>query len=259
MKLISVYSIKGGVGKTAAAVNLAYLSARDGNRTLLWDLDPQSSATFYLRIQPRVKGGGKKLIRRKGDVNDSIRGTDYDGFDLLPGDFSYRKFDLLLNETEKATKRLQQLRRRLQKEYDTLILDCSPGFSLVAEALLKLSDLVLIPTVPTPLSLRSLELIGGYFEKKKLDTERVRAFFSMVDRRKSLHRTVCEQTKGSPFRFLSPRIPYSTFGEQMGVRRAPLATFAEKSPPARAFGELWRSIHTHLNPAHARIRAGSAE
>jgi chromosome partitioning protein len=247
VKLISVYSAKGGVGKTATAVNLAFLSARAGNRTLLWDLDPQSSATFYLRIQPKVRGGGKSLIRKKGDIAAAIRGTDYEGFDLLPGDFSYRKFDLLLNKAERAAKRFRRIHSRLAKEYDALILDCPPGFTLTSEALLRLSDLVMIPTIPTPLSLRSLELLGRYVEKKQLDAQRFRPFFSMVDRRKSLHRSVCEEVTDHPFRFLEPRIPYSTFVEQMGVRRAPLSTYAEKSLPARAFADLWAAVRAELS------------
>ena len=54
MKVLATYGIKGGVGKTSTAVNMAYLAARDGQRVLLWDLDPQASATFLLRVKPRV-------------------------------------------------------------------------------------------------------------------------------------------------------------------------------------------------------------
>ena len=55
MKIIALYSIKGGVGKTAACVNLAYLSTNQLMPTLLCDLDPQGSSTFYFRIQPKPK------------------------------------------------------------------------------------------------------------------------------------------------------------------------------------------------------------
>ena len=57
VKVLASYNLKGGVGKTTAAVNLAYLAAQNGHRTLLWDLDPQGAATYLFRVKPRVKGG----------------------------------------------------------------------------------------------------------------------------------------------------------------------------------------------------------
>ena len=98
MKIYASYNIKGGVGKTTAAVNLAYLSAADGDRTLLWDLDPQGAASFLFRIKPRVKGGGQALIQGTKTLDDAIKGTDFDCLDLLPADFTYRNMDLLLGK-----------------------------------------------------------------------------------------------------------------------------------------------------------------
>ena len=89
MRVLATYGIKGGVGKTSSAVNLAYLAARDGSRVLLWDLDPQASATYLLRVKPRIKGGGRRLILGQTDLDARIKATDYDRFDLLPGDASY--------------------------------------------------------------------------------------------------------------------------------------------------------------------------
>ena len=100
MRVLAVYNFKGGVGKTASAVNLSYLSARQGARTLIWDLDPQAAATFYFRVKPKVKDGSRRLIKTRRKVEALIRSTDFENLDLLPSDFSYRNLDLLLDSTK---------------------------------------------------------------------------------------------------------------------------------------------------------------
>ena len=112
MKVFATYNIKGGVGKTSTAVNLAYLAAPRGRRTLLWDLDPQAAATFLFRVRPRVKGGGHALVTRKRPLEAALKATDFENLDLLPADFSYRNMDLELDDTKKRTRRLGQLLRQ---------------------------------------------------------------------------------------------------------------------------------------------------
>src|SRR5512138_3216922 len=108
MRTLAVYNLKGGVGKTATAVNLAFLAAVEGRRTLLWDLDAQGAASFYLRVKPRVKGG-KKLLRGERDLSESIHPTEHDGLDLLPADLSYRRFEQVLDDTKKPERHLARL------------------------------------------------------------------------------------------------------------------------------------------------------
>jgi cellulose biosynthesis protein BcsQ len=133
MKILATYNIKGGVGKTATAVNLSYLAAQDGLRVLLWDLDPQAAASFLFRIRPRVKGGGKALIQGSREIDDSIKGTDFADLDLLPADFTYRNLDLVLGATKKPTRRIARLLAPLADQYDVIFLDCPPGISLLSE------------------------------------------------------------------------------------------------------------------------------
>ena len=70
MKVYATYNIKGGVGKTSAAVNLAHLAALDGHNVLLWDLDPQGAATYMFRVRPEGQrrragaGGGIAITGR---------------------------------------------------------------------------------------------------------------------------------------------------------------------------------------------------
>ena len=152
MKIFATYNIKGGVGKTATAVNLSYLAARDGYRVLLWDLDAQGAASFLFRIRPRVKGGGKALIRGTRSIDDAIKATDFDRLDLLPADFTYRNLDLVLDAAKKPARRLGSLLAPLSAEYDVVFLDCPPGISLLSESVLHAADTLLVPLIPTTLS-----------------------------------------------------------------------------------------------------------
>lgn len=247
MITIACYNIKGGVGKTATAVNLAYLAAQSGASTLVWDLDPQGAASFYFRVKPRIKGGTRGLFRRRRELDSVIKATDYPHLDLLPADFSYRNLDLLLESQKKRGSRLKKLIKPLSEDYQYLFLDCAPSISLASENVFSAADVLLVPTIPTTLSLRTLKQLLDFCEQRKYAHLRVLPFFSMVDRRKKLHRDVI----GAPpprvlDRAMSNDIPYASEVEQMGLRRAPLETYAHASPAASAYRSLWNELRYRL-------------
>jgi len=248
MKVLATYNIKGGVGKTATAVNLAYLAAAGGARTLVWDLDPQGAATYCFRIKPKVKGGAKRIVRGKRPLERRIRGTDFEGLDLLPADFSYRHLDIVLDATKRPSRRLADRLRPLAQQYDLVFLDCAPSISLVSEAIFGAADMLLVPTVPTTLSVRMLRQLAKHLTREKVDVD-ILPFFCMVDRRKSLHRSICASAQETPFAFLGTSIPYSSVVEQMSVRRAPLDAFARTSDAARAYARLWEEIASRMDGA----------
>jgi chromosome partitioning protein len=247
MKIVATYNIKGGVGKTAAAVNLSHVAARDGLRVLLADLDPQAAASYLFRVRPRVKGGGTALIRGNAGLDRAIKGTDFDGLDLLPADFTFRNLDLILDTTKKPTQRLARLLRPLRPSYDVVFLDCPPGISLLSEAVLYAADLVLVPIIPTTLSIRTLdqltEFIGG------LDGHRpaLLAFCSMIDRRKRLHIQIAERLPAERDDVATATIPALSLIEQMAVRRAPVTAFAPRSAAARGYAQLWGEVRDRLS------------
>jgi len=242
MKVLATYNIKGGVGKTATAVNLSYLAARDGLRVLLADLDPQAAATYTLRVRPRVKGGGKALITGSRELDAAIKGTDFDNLDLLPADFTFRNLDLMLDATKKPTQRLARLLRPLRASYDLVFLDCPPGISLLSESVLHAADLVLVPIIPTTLSLRTLDQLTEFIGDFDGYRPEVLAFSSMIDRRKRLHKEIAERLPAERKDVADTAIPALSIIEQMAVQRAPVAAFAPRSAAARAYAELWAEV-----------------
>ena len=243
MKVYATYNIKGGVGKTTAAVNLAHLSAADGDRTLLWDLDPQGAASFLFRIKPRVKGGGQALIRGTKALDDAIKGTDFDSLDLLPADFTYRNMDLLLGKKgtrADPTHRIAHLLRPLAAEYDTVFLDCPPSISLVSENVLHATDILVVPLIPTILSVRTLDQLTDFVSGFNGHKPDILAFFSMIDRRKRLHNQIAAELPAERADFAGAVIPAVSVIEQMSVQRAPLTAFAPRSQAARQYRDLWK-------------------
>ncbi|MCP3961069.1 MAG: ParA family protein [bacterium] len=255
MKTLALYNIKGGVGKTASAVNLSFLASLTGSRVLVWDLDPQGAATFYFRIKPKIKGGGEKLLKKKNraKLDREIRGTDFEGLDLVPADFSYRNLDLALDGKKNPARCLARLLEPMAEEYDYVFLDCAPSISLTSESIHAAADLLLVPTIPTPLSVRTLEQLDRHLRRQGPEDLAVVPFMCMVDRRKKLHRQARELVTESDYRFrrvaepLETQIPYSSLIEQMGVHRMPLHHFAYRSAPAKAYRSLWREIEAKLN------------
>ena len=245
MRVLATYNIKGGVGKTAAAVNLAYLAARDGRRTLLWDLDPQGATSFLLKVKPRVKGGGKALVEGRRSLADVVKSTEYERLDLAPADFTYRNLDLVLDGAKRSTTRVRRLLAPLKRDYDLVVIDCPPGISLVSENVLAAADLVLVPVIPTTLSVRTLDLITDFVAD--LDHRPpLLAFLSMVDRRKKLHLELSERLRVERDDVAAAVIPALSAVEQMVVHRAPLAEYAPRSLATAGYERLWKETRKRL-------------
>jgi len=253
MKIIASYNIKGGVGKTATVVNLGYLAAAEGWRCLIWDLDPQGAASFYFRIKPKVKSGAKGLFERKRELADVIKGTDFDNLDLIPADFSYRNMDLLLQDGKSPVQRLHKLLKPFAKEYDYILLDCPPSISLVSESIFYAADALLIPMIPTTLSMRTLEQFLKFRKSHDLMQLNIMPFFTMVDMRKNLHRLLVENPPLHEPAFLKSKIPYASEVEQMGIHRAPLFSFAAHSRGAQAYRLLWEEVKERLHDENRRL------
>lgn len=250
MTTLAIYSNKGGVGKTATAVNLSYLAAQAGARTLICDLDPQSSATYYFRVKPKLKFGAKGFIRGGDQIIKSIKGTDYENLDLLPADFTLRNLDAVLGNFKRPKKRLRKILKPLKSEYDLVILDCPVTIGILAENIFNAVDFILVPLIPTTLSVRTYRQLLSFCRKNQYDTDKIYAFFSMVDRRKNMHNELMAMMVKEFNGILRSLIPYLSQIERMGIEREPVAASAPGSVASKAYQNLWTKFQqaTRANP-----------
>ena len=246
VKIVATYSIKGGVGKTSAAVNLGALAAGAGLRTVVWDLDPQGAATYLFRIKPKVKGGGRRLIRER-DPLAVMKGTDIEGLDLLPADFSYRNLDL---ELDRRKRPLEGLAPRARPASTTP----TTWRSSTARRRSRCSRRACSPpptccscrSIPSTLSVRTLDQLRAFLAGTEQPPPDVLAFFSMVDRRKRLHKELVASLPAELPGVSGVAIPAASVVELMGLHRVPVVTSAPRHPAAAAYRELWERAEEAL-------------
>ncbi len=179
-QIITVINFKGGVGKTTTSTEMAAALAKHyGRRTLLVDLDPQASATFYVmeqeqwRMWQEVKGTTYHLFDRHDSsfpvrnaiVHDVLQGTSSVlGFDLLPSSPDLVDVDLRLSDFIGHTI-LQRYLDEIRDDYDYIICDCPPNFNPVTKNSLYASDAYIVPTVPDFLSTYGIGLLQRSINK----------------------------------------------------------------------------------------------
>jgi chromosome partitioning protein len=244
VKIIGVYNFKGGVGKTTAAVNLAYLASQEGEPVLLMDLDPQGASSYYLQTRMMKSPKLKRLFKGKIKLRSLIKETEFENLHVLPADFSYRKMDLILDNLKKPRRKLLSVLKSLKNRYSWIFIDSPTNISLVSENMFKAVDILLVPVIPAPLSVRTYEELIVFFRKKKLKREIIVPFYSMVQKQKKLHRDMIQIFSAREPSVLKICIPFLSDVEKMGIKQKPLPAFKSSSPATIAFQKLWAEVKT---------------
>ncbi len=255
MKVLALHNLKGGVGKTTAAVHLAHLAARSGRATLLWDLDAQGAASWILRVRVGSETRPRRLLRDRQNLWEAIRGSDWPCLDVLPSDLSLRKLESWLHDEDEPARAFARALEDLSSRYERIVLDCPPGLSSLTACVFDTADALVVPTIPSTLSLRALASLYQHLKPERERGLQILPFLSMLDARKALHRQVRAFVREKGLGFLATEIPYSAQVENMAAQRLPLSV-SGRQPAAAAFAGLAQEIEQRLSAGTPAAKLG---
>lgn len=250
-KVICVTNQKGGVGKTTTAVNLSYYLAKDKNKTLLVDFDPQGNATSGLGIEKADKdilgATMTEVILGAAPMEQAIRPTKYKNFDLAPATPELANAEVEITSMQKKFVRLRDAVRTVAENYDYIIIDLPPSLSLLTVNGMIASNYLLLP-VQT--EFYALEGVAQLLESMKLVMKQANpnlkllgVLATMYDKRTSLSAQVFEEIK-KYFKNLTfnTTIPRNVRVAEAPSHGVPVGAYDKFSKGAKAYKEFTKEV-----------------
>jgi chromosome partitioning protein len=241
---LSLVNVKGGVGKTTAAVSLAAAFAGSGLRVLVVDLDPQGSASFSLGTRREAADpSSAELLRGKATGPEAVRSTDVPGVDLIPGSLRLAELDIAMARKDEPEKKLKAALAPLRRRYDVVVMDCPPGMSLLTLNALAAAHAFVVPVVPHPLEFDALsaffQLLDGAKERIGKLPELLGILLTKVDYRTRVTHEVVQSIRSAyGSKVFKTEIPVNIRLAEAPSEGTTIFDFEESSSGAHAYSRL---------------------
>jgi chromosome partitioning protein len=257
--IISIINNKGGTGKTTSSVSLSYSLAEKGYSVLLLDLDPQSYASFSMGIKyQHLKPSIHDCMSNVMILNDVIRKTENKNLFLVTSEPELASWEIYSKLENNYEETIKSILSGVYNDYDFILLDCPPSFSLLSLNAAIASDYLIIPLTPEYLTLEGFitfyDMIRKIAEYWHLDTELLGILFTMVDSVKFMQKSrsyqnkimklIKEKFKESVFESIIFRNPEFTIASSFGEN---IFNYAPNSKGASDYRKLTTEILKILN------------
>lgn len=206
MSIITIAMLKGGVGKTTTAINLAAALRLAGKKILLVDADPQANLTQSLGISEETGANLYTVLKKEingesGDIHEAVMETA-SGLFLVPSSIELAGAELELVSAYSREQMLSWLLDGVKGEYDHIFIDCPPSMGMLTVNALMASDYLLMPLTAEFLPLKGLRSFMVHFKTIKNTKARLNKDLDILgfvltkyDERKTMNRQIAEQLR----------------------------------------------------------------
>ncbi|MDD5808495.1 MAG: AAA family ATPase [Oscillospiraceae bacterium] len=254
-KVIAITNQKGGVGKTTTTLNLGVGLAMQGKRVMLLDADPQGSLTVSLGIKnpddlPVSLANIMQAVIDDKNIPDRIGILRHDeGVDLLPSNIELSGTEIALFNTMSRENVLRSYLETVKKNYDYILIDCMPSLGMMTVNALSAADSVIIPSQPSFLSTKGLNLLMRSIARvKKQINPKLRIdgiLLTMVDHRTNNAKAIISSLRtsvGENIRVFDTEIPFSVRAAESSLEGRSIFAYDKNGKVAAAYASMTQEV-----------------